>query len=250
MATTGIDQRNHDELSTRKIDTHALLRSTKLLRSRQRTFRDAAVCLMLNRGVTQFIDLSIDMPTWDDLGCQGLQALAQRTTTVAYISSDQHALRRLSSEKRGSWRREHFLCADLFDVDTVLSVCARRHLIDLRRPVGLLAVNVLHYLPPERQPHTIMARYLTALASGSACAITHLAPLYAADHTPQGDQLAAYGIHPRSRLDVARVLESLQVAHPGVAQIPARWEWGRSRGDARSPSDDTVSVFGGLGVKP
>ncbi|MEU3649854.1 SAM-dependent methyltransferase [Lentzea sp. NPDC034063] len=250
MATTGIDQRNHDKLSARTTDISAFLRSTKLLRSRQQMFRDAAVYLMLNRGVTQFIDLSIDMPTLDDLDGQGLHPLARRTTAVAYISPDQQVLGRLASEKRGSWRWEHFLRADPSDVDTVLSVCARRELIDLRRPVGLLAVNVLHYLPPEREPHTTMARYLTALASGSACAITHLAPMYAADQTPKPDQLASYGIHPRSRLDVARVLEGLQVAHPGVAQIPPRWEWGRSRDDARSPSSDTVSVFGGLGVKP
>ena len=41
------------------------------------------------------------------------------------------------------------------------------------RPVALLAVAVLHFVPDDRGPTETMARYMSALAPGSHLAISH-----------------------------------------------------------------------------
>jgi hypothetical protein len=63
--------------------------------------------------------------------------------------------------------------ADLREPDVVLGDPEVRELIDFDRPIALLLVAILHFLPDEEDPFGIVARFRDALPTGSYVAISH-----------------------------------------------------------------------------
>ncbi len=75
--------------------------------------------------------------------------------------------------------------ADLRHVDEVLDHSVTARLLDLTRPVGVVAGAVLHCLPDADDPAAALARYYQRLAPGSLLAASH------ADGTTLGLESAA-----------------------------------------------------------
>jgi hypothetical protein len=91
---------------------------------------------------------------------------------VSYVDSDPvvvvHARRVVAGEDGVA-----VLEADVGDAQKVLAAPEVRDVLDLGRPVGLLAVGVLHYLA-DAVAETAMRDYRAALAPGSGIAVSHL----------------------------------------------------------------------------
>src|SRR5205814_3768282 len=121
---------------------------------------------------------------------------------VVYIDNDPivhvHADALLSSGPRGSVT---FMEADLREPGNILRGAAAG--LDLRKPVGLMLIGVLHCIPDDENPAGIVARLLGGLASGSYLVLAHPASDI---HTRQTgaaasrfNQLAEQGVTLRSR---------------------------------------------------
>ncbi|PVZ09418.1 SAM-dependent methyltransferase [Actinomycetospora cinnamomea] len=186
-----------------------------------RRFSRTVVRHLAESGVDQFLELGSGLPTVDPV-----HAVAARHVTaprVVYVDRDAEAVALASRIAAGvpGVAVEH---ADLTDVDAVLATPGVRELVDLRRPVAVLAVGVLSALDDETARATLR-RYRDAVAPGSALAVTHptgrgrpeLVAWRAIPHTGW-----SYAPALRDPEDMAAWLEGTELVGPGWTSAP---EW-------------------------
>lgn len=146
--------------------------------------------------------------------------------------------------------------ADIRDVDAVLAdpdLCA---VLDLSRPVGILMLSVLHFIPDHDDPQAVISAYCDAAASGSFLAISHTGTL--ADVSPAmtsgaSELIETIGertttpITTRPRERILDFFGTLQLVPPGLVQIR---EW---RPDSAFMDDEdyaeSIPILGGVGRK-
>lgn len=189
-----------------------------------RAFLRRAVRHLATQGVEQFLDLGSGLPTRGNV-----HEIARRVNpnaTVVYVDIDpvavQHATWMLAEDPYADVIR-----ADLRDVPDILTHQTVTGLIDWSRPVGLLAVAVLHFLDEADDPAGVIAAYRQALAPGSFVALSHATH----DHTTPADRpavQAAADVYQQTRQPVtfrtatqlARLLDGFELVPPGIAPIP------------------------------
>jgi SAM-dependent methyltransferase len=128
-----------------------------------RAFIGRAVRWVASQGVTQFLDLGAGLPTGTSTH-EAAQSVAPGAR-VAYVDYDPvvivHALALLTGDGATAAVR-----ADISRPRSVLAHPDVRGLLDLDRPVGVVAAMVLHFFGPE-QARGIMAELAGTLAPGS-----------------------------------------------------------------------------------
>lgn len=199
-------------------------------------------------GIRQFLDIGTGIPTSPNLH-EVAQAIAPDARAV-YADNDPivlaHARALLTSTPEG---RTAYIDADLRDTDRILAAPELRGTLDLTRPVALSILSVFHFVPDEDDPYGIVGRLMDALPSGSYLVLTHITPDCApAEIERVAEVYRRQGIPgaPRSRLEVERFFEGLELIEPGV-QVLHRW-----RPDSTSNGDLTdaeVSVYAGVAFK-
>ncbi|HEY1616312.1 MAG TPA: SAM-dependent methyltransferase, partial [Streptosporangiaceae bacterium] len=116
-----------------------------------------------------------------------------------------------------------YVDADLRDVPRIL---AGAHSLDFSRPVAVLMLAVLQFIPDSDDPPGVVAALARAMAPGSYVAISHMTAEF--DPDVVGPAVHTYNasvtvpIHPRNRDQVAGLLGGLELIDPGVVQIE-RW---------------------------
>ena len=213
-----------------------------------RAFLSRAVrYLAAEAGIRQFLDIGTGLPT-----SPSVHQTAQSITPdarVVYVDNDPivltHARALLTGTPQG---RTEYIDADLHDVDRILDSPQFRATLDLDEPVGLLLIAVLHLLPDEDQPGTLVDRLLDALPVGSFLGLTHLT----ADFNPEVMEASAanlrnsgVGMYLRSGAEIERFFAGLDLVEPGVRPVN-RW---RPDPDAPEVDDAEVSVYAGLARK-
>jgi hypothetical protein len=115
---------------------------------------------------------------------------------------------------------------DMRDAGEVLAHPRIVELIDFTRPVAVLMVAVLHFVPDRDRPAEIIARYRDACVPGSYLAISH-ASREGAD-PGEADAATAVGarntinVTLRSRTEVRDMFDGFDIVEPGVVFTP---EW-------------------------
>jgi hypothetical protein len=215
-----------------------------------RAFMGRAVHFLAEEvGIRQFLDIGTGLPTTGSVH-EIAQAVAP-STRVVYADNDPlvlaHARALLTSSPEG---KAAYIHADLRDPVAILANATVRDVLDFDRPVALMLVAVLHFIPDEDQPAQIVATLLDALPAGSYLVASH----GTTEHDqvgPAGGQ-AAYrtsGVTGRARRsdEFAEIAFSgLDLVPPGVVLVS---EWRRNDSGPR-PSPAEVSVYGGVGRKP
>jgi O-methyltransferase involved in polyketide biosynthesis len=168
------------------------------------------------QGVDQFLELGSGLPSVDHVHTRARRA--HPGARVAYVDWDAVAVahaRRLVGADDGV----AVLHADAGDARRVLASPEVRSVLDLTRPVGVLAVGVLHYLSDARAAAAV-AEYVGALAPGSGVAISHLTAANRPDiqHWATLDHGGwSYAPRPRDPADMAPWLDGLELVGPGWA---------------------------------
>ena len=122
-------------------------------------------------------------------------------------------------------------------------------MLDFSKPVALMLIAVLHFIPDEDKPGEIIAALLDALPPGSYLAASHTTSEH--DRERWASLEEAYrggGIQGQLRDSdgFARLaFTSLQLVPPGVTLVS---EW-RPEGTDLRPSPAEVSVYGGVARK-
>ena len=133
---------------------------------------DAVHQLATEHGVRQFLDIGTGLPTADNT-----HDIAQRAAPeakIVYVDHDPvvltHAQALLSSSPEG---KTDYIQADLRDTQTIVSGAART--LDFTRPVAVLLIAVLHFIPDADDPYAVVARLMDAVPSGSYLVMAHAA---------------------------------------------------------------------------
>jgi hypothetical protein len=207
--------------------------------------------LATDAGIRQFLDIGTGLPTADNT-----HEVAQRIapdSRVVYVDNDPmvmvHAQALLTSAPAG---RTTYIEADLRDPAAILASPELRETLDLGRPVALMLVAILHFVPGEGAALPLVRELVDALPSGSYLAATHFTTDYmpAEERERYAGMLAAgrSDIWPRGRKEFEALFEGLELATPGVALAT---EW-RPTGAASTDGVDAsrISMLAAVGRKP
>ena len=195
-------------------------------------------------GVRQFIDIGTGLPAPDNTHEVAQQVDAW--SRVLYVDNDplvmSHARALLASTLEGCC---DYLHADLRDTEYILKEARRT--LDFSRPVAVLLLAVLHFIPDKDDPAGIVTALAGPLTAGSCVVISHLT----ADSAPEavGGGVAAYNalvptpVIARTHAQVTELFGGLPLVPPGVVPVS---EW-RPDPAAGPP---VMDIYAGAARKP
>jgi hypothetical protein len=217
------------------------------LARQNRAFLGRAVRFCADAGVTQFLDIGSGLPTMENV-----HQVARPGSRVVYVDIDpvvvNHARALLSAPGIAAVR------GDVRHPDEILQATDVRELIDFGKPVAILIVSVLHFIPDEDDPFGAVARLRAAMAPGSYLVIAHV-KIEPADGDPAESEtareLGAAGRGlvtgpPRGRGDIARFFGDLGLVDPGLTDV---WNW-RPDTEPVANASEFMTVLGGVARKP
>jgi hypothetical protein len=177
-----------------------------------RAFVLRAVTHVATLGITQFVDLGAGLPAPPTVH-QAARTI-NPAACIAYVDNDPVVLARARA-KLATTAGVAVVDADLRDPETVLASRALRSVIDLTRPVCVLAASVLHFLPPG-DADVLVEAVTAAMVPGSYLAVS---------------VGTATGTDPD-------LLSRLRCAYAGTTLVSAR------------PEDEIMGWFTGLALLP
>jgi O-methyltransferase involved in polyketide biosynthesis len=196
-------------------------------------------------GIRQFLDIGTGIPT-----ANNTHEVAQRVAPqcrIAYIDNDPlvlaHARALLTSHPQGA---TDYVDADLRDPDKILDAAART--LDFGRPIAVMMLGILNFIPDNAEAAAIVNRILAGCAPGSFLAISH--PTTEINGEVMTEALRLWNEGPaakmvlRSRDELVPFFDGLELLDPGLVTC-SRWR--------PDPQTDTVPVevahYGGVGRK-
>ena len=195
-----------------------------------RRFLQRAVRFLVEAGIGQFLDIGSGMPT-DANTHEVAQAIAPRSRVV-YVDNDpivvSHARALMRSSPQG---RTDYIEADLRAPQDILQSPQLRATLDMQRPVGLLLLAVLHFIPDADDPYGLVAQLVAGMPPGSYLVMSHgtydpLPPEMIA-RCEEVNAVIDAPWRPRSREEFARFFAGLELVDPGIVSIgswrPAKW---------------------------
>ena len=216
-----------------------------------RKFLGRAVRFCASAGVTQFLDIGAGLPTMESVHQVAGQVTAE--PHVVYVDQDPLVISHARALLATPWTAA--VQGDLARPAEFLAAPEVRSLIDFSRPVAVLLVAVLHFLPDEAGPAHCVAQLRDAMAPGSYLVISHveMAPGQVTGTQPQTEAArelgeARRGMPPsraRSRDELAAFFEGMTLVEPGLTDV---WNW-RPDGDAATAASGVMTVVGGAGRK-
>ncbi|MEU4563999.1 SAM-dependent methyltransferase [Actinoplanes sp. NPDC023936] len=221
--------------------TAELLPQTPMIARHNRAFLRRAVRFAAGRGVDQFLDLGSGIPTE-----QNVHQVAP-DARVVYVDIDPTAVL-YARHLLGDDPRVVVVHGDVREPAPVLDDPAVRGLLDLSRPLGILMVAVLHFVPESPVLTEALRVYREAAVAGSVLAISHLS---ASARPTELDRVAdlynrtGSSLVPRDREQMERLFEGWTLVEPGIVFGPS---W---RPDPGEEEDDPAQflTLAGVGVR-
>ncbi|GGT23594.1 SAM-dependent methyltransferase [Streptomyces chromofuscus] len=210
-----------------------------------RAFMRRAVRYAAGEGITQFLDVGSGIPTYGNV--HEVAQTASPGARVVYVDHDPVAVAHSEAVLEGN---EHagVVAADLRKPQDILSSPRVQQLIDLKRPVALLLVAILHFVEDADDPYGAVAQLSDALAPGSMLVLTHAS--YEGIPVPPERAGGAVDVYKdlrnplimRSREEIARFFEGYDMVEPGLVPMPV---W---RPDTAPEDEDPYAFSGFAGV--
>ncbi|MEU9891131.1 SAM-dependent methyltransferase [Sphaerisporangium sp. NPDC051011] len=198
-------------------------------------------------GMRQILDIGSGYPTQRNVHEVAEEVAPGKVRTV-YVDNDEvvaiHGAALLDSQTK-KHSRSWFIKGDLRSPAEIL--WASMPHIDYTRPVALLLVAVLHFIPDDEDPHGIVADLVGTLAPGSLLILSHVLrdpSMTEAARVYEG--ASAPGV-PRSREEVAAFFRGLHMVEPGLVAMPG-WRPDNPF-DQHEAEHRPMPVLCGVGVK-
>jgi hypothetical protein len=211
-----------------------------------RRFLTTTVDELAAAGVRQFLDIGTGLPTADNTHDVAQRAAPE--SRIVYVDHDpvviRHAQALLTSSAAG---KTDYIQADLRDWPTIRT--GARRTLDFSRPVAVILIAVLHFIPDAEDPHLMISRIVADLAPGSYLVIAHAASDIEADTAAamarSYNATSSLTITPRDRATVTRFFDGTQLTGPGLMPLA----------QLGNPSPDSAVGYGlscycGIGRKP
>jgi len=212
-----------------------------------RGFLRRAVGVAAAAGVDQFLDLGAGIPAPGSVA--EVARLVRPDARVVSVDTDPVAVvhgRRV----QGGDPYAGMLLADLTDADAVLGAEPVTRILDLSRPVCLLALAVAHFIPDTERLGRALDRYREAVAPGSYLIMSHACDERDTRHAAQILRIYNRTMSPmimRERDEFRAFFGDWTMVEPGVTTTGAwRPEPGREDRDGMAGSANVV----GVAIKP
>ncbi len=200
-------------------------------------------------GLGQFLDIGTGLPTAENTH-EVAQRIAPRSRIV-YVDNDPlvlvHARALLTSAPEGMTA---YLQRDLHEPASILDDPELHATLDLRQPVGLVLLAIMHFVGDSADPYGIVARLVDAMPRGSYLVMSHATydPMPAPIVARLRAAIAATGEDggPRDRNEFARFFTGLELVDPGIVPIG---DWRPDPG-TRPPDPAEVGVYGAVARIP
>ena len=184
---------------------------------------DIVHTLTADYGIRQFLDIGTGLPTADNTHDVAQRAAPQ--SRIVYADYDPvvlaHARALLTSSPEG---RTDYIQADLRDTEKILAAAERT--LDFSKPVAILLLAVLHFIPDEDDPYAIVRTLMDAVPPGSYLVIVHAPsdrhPQEMAEQARRYNDSGAERMRPRSQQEILRFFRGLELIGPGLAPLS---EW-------------------------
>jgi O-methyltransferase involved in polyketide biosynthesis len=195
-------------------------------------------------GVRQFLDLGTGLPTVENTH-EVAQDVAPQCRIV-YVDHDpivlSHARALLNSTPEGATA---YVEADVRDSGEVLRETAAT--LDFGRPVAVMALMILQYIPDSDDPHAVVARLMDAMPSGSYLVVSDTTRDIDVDRVTEATsrlnrRMGDTRLTLRSRAEFTRFFDGLELVEPGVVPLP-QWR-------ALASPTATIPAYAGIGRKP
>jgi S-adenosyl methyltransferase len=205
--------------------------------------------LAAEAGVRQFLDIGTGLPSANNV--HEVAQAVEPQCRVVYVDDDPivltHARALLASDPRGACA---YIDADLREPDKILAHPATRATLDFSKPIALMLVAVLHFIPDEDEPLRIVQTLLDALPPGSYLAASHVtdehnqAGLAGAGRAYSDGGMRGAIRSPEEFADLA--FTGLELVNPGVVLVS---EW-RPEAESLRPMASEVNTYCGVARKP
>jgi S-adenosyl methyltransferase len=211
-----------------------------------RAFLRRAVLYLMDRGITQFLDLGSGIPTVGNV--HEIAWEANPGCRIVYVDNDPVAVEHSRALLRG-FDNATVVMGDLRRPGEILNHAQTQRILDFTRPIAVLMVAVLHFVPDSDNPRGIIGQYLDAVVPGSYLAISHASP-EAARPTPV-EALDEYrrsvtnDFTMRTRAEITDLFARVKLVDPGVVYLT---EW-RPEPGADTSNAALMSTFAGVGHK-
>jgi hypothetical protein len=199
----------------------------------------------LDAGIRQFLDIGAGIPT-----AGAVHEVARRVapdTRVVYVDVDPVAVAHGQAILRDD-AQAAAIPGDLRRPAEILADPQVARLIDFSRPVAVLLLAVLHFIPDEDGPAGLVHQLAERLVPGSYVVVSHGTPEERPDHAEAVGQLYKNTSAPlslRRRTEIHALFGDLVLVEPGLTWVTA---WHASPGEDVGPERREMLV--GVGLRP
>jgi hypothetical protein len=211
------------------------------------SFLRRAALFLVDAGIRQFLDIGSGIPTVGHL--HEIVQRAAPESRVLYVDSDPVAVAHtelILEDVKGT----AVLRANMRDAPGVLATEPAQRLIDLTRPVGLIA-PMLHFIPDSWDPACILGAYRDRLPSGSylvVVCVTRDAETPGLAETIEFYKTTRFPLYPHGHDEVLRMCAGFDLVEPGLVGTAL---WRPEGPDDRSTKPGINSLlYAGVGRKP
>ena len=202
--------------------------------------------LAADAGIRQFLDIGTGLPTANNTH-EVAQSVAPESRVV-YVDNDpivlSHARALLTSRPEGCTA---YIDDDLRNTGGILADAAAT--LDFARPVAVVLLAVLHFIPDADDPGGIVAALMSAVPPGSYLVISHITADFDSEVMTEAirrfnDRAGGEAGTLRSRAEILRFFDGLRLVEPGLVRIP---EW---RPASEIEARAAAPLWGGVARKP
>jgi hypothetical protein len=192
----------------------------RMVAAANRAFLRRAVDFLLDQGVDQFLDLGSGLPTLGNV--HELVLLRNPAARVVYVDIDPVAVAH-SQAMLGDTQNVRAIQGDLCQPEQILADAGVRQLLDLRRPIALVMVAVLHYIVDDAAAYAAVQQLRDAVTPGSYLVISHTAAeTLSPSAAGQDAKLRPVSLtRMRPRDQVQAFFGNFVLAEPGLVYTPA-----------------------------
>ncbi len=219
-----------------------------------RDFMNRAVRYLAEEaGIRQFLDIGTGIPTPPNI--HEIAQSAAPGARVVYVDNDPLVLALsqglLSSTPEG---RTAYVEADMRDPASILDAPEFRETLDLREPVALTVIAIVHFLLDEHDAVGIVRRLLEPLPAGSYLAMSIGTAEFAPEEVGRvAREYAARGMPMRLRglAEAEEFFTGLELVEPGIVQVH-KWRPDGSGSGSGSEviRDEDIAMYGAVARKP
>ncbi|QLY30593.1 SAM-dependent methyltransferase [Nocardia huaxiensis] len=204
------------------------------------------VRFLTDAGIDQFLDLGSGIPTVGNV--HEVAQARNPEAKVVYVDIDPVAVAHSQAILYGN-SRAAIVHADVAEPEAILADPAVTELLDFSRPVAVLLLGVLHFVPDEADPVGAVGKLLEVCAPGSYVAVTHAT----ADGQPP-EVLEAQKLSGRTSTEIvlrgkdriAEYFHDWTLLEPGLVHLPL-WRPDNPADVGEHP--EASGAYGGLARK-